>query len=147
MARELDLEQHVWFTGRISDDDTFRRYLCAADICVTPDPWSPYADRSTMIKNMEYMALGKPIVAFDLRENRASAQDAAVYVGGNDHHAFARALADLIDDPERRERLGRIGRERVESALARDHSIPGLLAAYQTVLGQLNSHDNRWEDA
>lgn len=134
LAGELEIEEWVWFTGKISDNEQFRRYLSTADLCVTPDPATPYTAQSTMIKMMEYMALGKATVAFDLRENRASAGDAAVYVPGNDPAAFAEAIAALMDDPARREEMGRIGRQRVESGLSWAHSVPHLLAAYEAVL-------------
>jgi hypothetical protein len=45
-----------------------RKVLSAVDLCVQPDPSSPLNDRSTMNKLMEYMALGKATVAFDLAE-------------------------------------------------------------------------------
>lgn len=134
LAGELAIEEWIWFTGKISDDELFRRYLSSADLCVTPDPSTPYAEHSTFIKMMEYMALGKPIVAFDLRENRASGGDAAVYVPNNDAAAFAQAIADLMDDPARREEMGRVGRQRVEAGLSWLHSVPHLLAAYDAVL-------------
>ncbi len=134
LAAELEIEQWVWFTGKISDDEIFRRYLSTADLCVTPDPATPYTQRSTFIKMMEYMALGKAIVAFDLRENRASGGEAAVYVPGNDPAAFAEAIAALMDDPVKREEMGRVGRERVETGLSWTHSVPHLLAAYEAVL-------------
>jgi glycosyltransferase involved in cell wall biosynthesis len=134
LATELQLDELVWFTGAIPDSDLLR-YLCAADICVDPDPSNPFNDRSSMIKMSEYMALGKPIVAFDLPEHRVTAQEAASYVSANDEAAFARALAELMDDPGRRARMGARGRERVETALAWPYSIPFLLQAYETLLG------------
>jgi glycosyltransferase involved in cell wall biosynthesis len=134
LAHELELDQHVWFTGRISDEDLLR-YLCTADICLDPDPSNPFTDRSTMIKMAEYMALGKPIVAFDLPEHRVTAEEAAVYVRPNDELEFARAIAALIDDPERRALMGAIGRERVAEKLQWDLSVPALIEAYERVLG------------
>lgn len=134
LAGELDLNAYVWFTGRISDEELCR-YLSTADICVDPDPSNPFNDRSTMIKMMEYMALGKPIVAFDLPEHRFTAQSAAVYVSPNDEMAFAQALAELIDDPQRREEAGRFGRHRVETELAWQYSVDNLLNAYQRLYG------------
>lgn len=131
---ELKLEPYVWFTGRISDGDRLSTLLSTTDICVDPDPYSPYADRSTMIKVMEYMALGKPIVAFDLTEHRFTAHDAALYVQPNDELAFARALARLMDDPALREQMGAAGRKRIEEELAWPFSAANLLRAYQTVM-------------
>jgi glycosyltransferase involved in cell wall biosynthesis len=89
-----------------------------------------------MIKALEYMAHEKPIVAFDLTEHRFSARDAAVYVKPNDELAFARAIADLMDDPERRAAMGKSGRERVEAELGWDQSVPNLLRAYESLLGK-----------
>jgi glycosyltransferase involved in cell wall biosynthesis len=133
LASELALDEYVRLPGFVFGDD-LQRYLCAADICVVPDPSNPYNDRSTMVKIMEYMALGKPIVAFDLPEHRFSAQQAAVYVPPNDELAFARALAQLMDDPDRRDALGAFGNRRIRTELAWDFSIPKLLAVYRNVL-------------
>jgi len=134
-ARELDISSYVWFTGRISDEDLLR-YLSAADICVDPDPANPFNDRSTMIKMMEYMALGKPIVAFDLPEHRVTAQDAAVYARPNDELDFARNIAWLMDHPEQRRERGRKGRERVETSLAWPHQASNLLEVYRSLDAQ-----------
>lgn len=133
LARELRLEKHVWFPGPVHGDRKFC-YLSAADICVDPDPGNEYNDRSTMIKMMEYMAYAKPIVAFDLPEHRVTAQNAALYAKPNDELAFAQALAQLMDDPEKRRAMGMFGRHRIESELAWHYSIPHLLAVYRRVL-------------
>jgi glycosyltransferase involved in cell wall biosynthesis len=132
LAMQLGLDAHVWFTGWISDADLIR-YLCTADIGVAPDPSNPFTDRSTMNKVMDYMALAKPVVAFDLPEHRVTAQAAALYVRPNDELAFARALAQLMDDPNRRQAMGAYGRRRVEEELAWRYSIPPLLAAYRSL--------------
>ena len=87
------------------------------DICVDPDPSSPLNDVSTWIKIMEYMAYGKPIVSFDLKETRFSAQTAALFVPPNDEVAFAKAIMTLMDDPGLRQTMGQFGRRRVENDL------------------------------
>jgi glycosyltransferase involved in cell wall biosynthesis len=133
LAARLGIDDFVWFTGRISDASTLVRYLSTADICVVPDPSNPYSDRSTMVKVMEYMAVGKPIVAFDLPEHRVTAQSAAVYVQPNDETKFAEALAALIDDPARRKRMGAFGRQRVNTQLAWCYSAPALLEVYRSL--------------
>lgn len=129
LAEQLGLKDRIWFTGFISDEEMIR-CLSSADLVVDPDPSNPFSDRSTMIKMMEYMALGKPIVAFDLPEHRVTAQASALYARANDERDFARCLAALMDDPERRQQMGRLGRERIERELAWPHQIPHLLAAY-----------------
>jgi glycosyltransferase involved in cell wall biosynthesis len=135
LARQLCLEEYVCFTGPMHGDDLLR-YLSAADICVDPDPANAYNDRSTMIKMMEYMALEKPIVAFDLLEHRVTAQQSAVYVTPNDEHAFAAALSELMDDAARRKAMGAFGRHRIETKLAWQYSVPLLLEAYRKILPQ-----------
>ena len=132
-ACRLGLDDCVQFTGFVFGEQ-LRSYLAAADICVDPAPSSPYGDRSTVFKIMEYMSLGKPIVAFDLPEHRFTAQQAAVYVPPNDERAFARAMAELVDDPQRRVALGVLGRHRIKTQLAWEYSIPNLLHAYGLVL-------------
>ena len=132
LCNELGLDDYVWFTGWVSDED-LNRYLWAADICADPDPANPFNDRSSMIKMTEYMARGKPIVAFDLPEHRFTAQEAAVYVRPNDELEFARALAQLMDDPQRRNEMGAFGRRRAIAELAWHHSVQNLLRAYRIV--------------
>ncbi|MFN8441135.1 MAG: glycosyltransferase family 4 protein [Caldilineaceae bacterium] len=132
-AVDLKLEEYVWFPGRISDADLLS-YLSTAQICVDPDPSNPFNDRCSMIKMSEYMALGKPIVAFDLPEHRVTAQEAALYAKANDELDFARQLAILMDDPQRRQLMGKLGRERVESVLAWSHQSKGLIKLYDQLL-------------
>ena len=99
-----------------------------------PDPSNPFNDRSTMIKLTEYMAVGKPIVAFDLPEHRFTAHESALFVRPNDERDFAEAIALLMDDPGHRLAMGALGRRRMETALAWHHSVPHLVAAYRAVL-------------
>jgi glycosyltransferase involved in cell wall biosynthesis len=133
LARVLELTEYVRFTGWV-DHSEVARYLSAMDICVAPEPSNPYYDNSTVIKMMEYMALAKPVVAFDLPEHRFTAQEAALYVRPNDELEFARGLAQLMDDPERRQAMGSFGRRRVERELAWCYSVPNLLDAYRAVI-------------
>nr|WP_307071873.1 MULTISPECIES: glycosyltransferase family 4 protein [unclassified Streptomyces] len=129
LSRDLGLEDQVEFTGRVPDADLVR-HLSTADVCLSPDPRNPLNDVSTMNKVLEYMAMGRPIVSFDLKEARVSAGDAALYAPANDESAFAGLVAVLLDDPERRARMGGIGRERIEGRLAWRNSQAALLAAY-----------------
>jgi glycosyltransferase involved in cell wall biosynthesis len=132
LSQTLELQDFVHFTGWI-DRTKVNSYICAADICVAPEPSNPYNDRCTVIKIAEYMAMGKPVVAFDLPEHRVTAQSAALYARPNEEKDFAQKLAMLMDDPALRQKLGQIGKERVETELAWPHQVKNLLAAYATI--------------
>ena len=127
LTRSLGLKDNIWFTGWISDREIYRRYLATSDICVSPEPSNPYNNQSTFVKVMEYMAAGKPIVAFDLCETRFSAQRSALYENGNDELEFALAIARLMDDPGLRLEMGETGQRRIREALAWQYSMPDLL--------------------
>lgn len=127
---ELKLNGHVEFTGR-APDELVGRIMSTADVGLSPDPKNPLNDVSTMNKTMEYMAFQLPVVAFDLRETRVSAGDAAVYARPNDVHEYARAIVDLLDDEGARIQLGKIGRERIERELAWKHQERAYLGVYQ----------------
>ncbi|MBB2749117.1 UNVERIFIED_ORG: glycosyltransferase involved in cell wall biosynthesis [Microbispora rosea subsp. rosea] len=133
LSHELGLSDMVEFTGRIPDEDLLR-YLSTADVCLAPDPYNPLNDVSTMNKIMEYMAMSRPIVSFDLKEARVSAGDAAVYAPPNDESEFAKLIALLLDDPEERRRMGEIGRARVGGPLSWENSRAALLAAYDAAV-------------
>jgi glycosyltransferase involved in cell wall biosynthesis len=133
LAQRLSLGDCVEFTGRIPDAELWE-IMSTADVCVNPDRANEMNDKSTMNKILEYMALGKPIVQFDLTEGRFSADESSAYARPNDTVDFARKLCELLDDPERRARMGAIGRSRVESGLAWHHQIPTLLKAYDTAM-------------
>ena len=135
LARRLDVADYVTFTGRAPDQTLFE-VLSTADVCVNPDRVNPMNDKSTMNKIMEYMAVGKPIVQFEVTEGRVSAGEASLYAAPNDPSDLADKILALLDDPERRARMGAFGRERVERELSWATQIEPLLSAYERVLGQ-----------
>ena len=131
MVRRKDLGDMVNFTGRVPDADLVA-ILSTADVCVNPDKPCEMNDISTMIKIMEYMALAKPIVQFDLKEGRFSAGAASLYADNQNQVAdFAAKIVWLLDNPSERERKGQLGRRRVEQELAWEYSVRNLLEAYQ----------------
>jgi glycosyltransferase involved in cell wall biosynthesis len=136
MASEIGVAEYVTFAGRTSDA-TLLNVLNTADVCVNPDKANEMNDKSTMNKIMEYMALGKPIVQFDLAEGRESARDASLYARPNDVRDFGEKLVALLDDPERRAAMGSYGRRRVLERLEWRRQIPTLLAAYDTLFEPL----------
>jgi glycosyltransferase involved in cell wall biosynthesis len=135
---ELRLNGHVEFTGR-APDDLVKKILSTADVGLSPDPKNPLNDVSTMNKTMEYMAFELPVVAFDLRETRVSAGEAAVYAQPNDVREYAKAIVDLMDDEARRARLGTIGRKRVEDELAWSHQEQAYLGVYERMTSNAGS--------
>jgi glycosyltransferase involved in cell wall biosynthesis len=140
MSETLGLGDCVRFAGRIPDEEVIA-LISSADVCVAPDPKDPLNDVSTMNKIVEYMALGKPVVAFDLHEARVSAGDAAVYATANDPVSFGQRIAELLSSPQQREQMGLIARKRFESSLAWETQRGRLLSLYAELLnGQCVSH-------
>jgi glycosyltransferase involved in cell wall biosynthesis len=139
MTLEMDLSDMVNFTGRIPDRQMLE-ILSTADVCVNPDKPCQMNDISTMIKIMEYMALGKPIVQFDSKEGRFSAKQASLYADTEDSvNDFANKIQWLLGRPGERRRMGEFGRRRVEEELAWKYSVQNLLAAYQKAFSKRKS--------
>jgi len=132
LAVQLGVSEYVTFTGRVADE-LLLRVLSTADVCVNPDRVNPMNEKSTMNKVLEYMALGKPIVQFDVTEGRVSAEAASLYAAPNDAVDFADKILTLLADPEQRKYRGDVGWRRVLSQLAWDYEIPKLISAYQRV--------------
>jgi glycosyltransferase involved in cell wall biosynthesis len=132
LAAQLGVAEFVTFTGRVPDGEMLTM-LNTADVCVNPDVANEMNDKSTMNKIMEYMALGKPMVQFDLTEGRCSAQGASLYAKKNDPVDMAERIVELLDDPDRRARMGAFARRRVDDELEWRHEAPRLLAAYEAL--------------
>lgn len=138
MVQDKSLGDMVNFTGRVPDA-LLLEVLSTADVCVNPDKPCQMNNISTMIKIMEYMALGKPIVQFDMKEGRFSADEASLYSdAGNRVADFADKILWLLDHPEERRRMGEFGRKRVQKELAWEYSVRNLLAAYEKAFGKVH---------
>jgi glycosyltransferase involved in cell wall biosynthesis len=139
IVRERNLGDIVKLTGRVPDVELME-ILSTADVCVNPDKPCQMNDLSTMIKIMEYMALGKPIVQFDLKEGRYSAQEASLYSKSENLVAdFAEKILWLLDHPAERQRMGEFGRVRVQGELAWQYSVGSLLGAYNRAFGKVGA--------
>lgn len=126
------LDDFVTFTGRV-DESTLREILSTADIGVNPDRASPYNDKSTMNKIMEYMAFALPIVQFDHTEGRFSSRDASLYARPDDTEDLGDKIIELAGDADSRRTMGAFGRRRVVEELSWEHEEPKLLAAYDAL--------------
>lgn len=128
MARKLNIAEHVEFPGRVPDDELMVR-LSTCEVCVNPDRKSKYNDKCTMNKILEYMALGKPVVQYDLVEGRRSAEDASLYARPDDIEDFGQKILELLSDPMRCAKMGEIGKRRMVEQLEWRHQKPKLLEA------------------
>jgi glycosyltransferase involved in cell wall biosynthesis len=135
LAKDLRLESLVEFTGRIPDDE-LTSILSTADVCLAPDPKNPLNDVSTMNKILEYMAMSRPIVSYDLKEARFSAGGAAMYATANDPHDFARCIESLLNNAPQRAAMGAEGLARLRERLSWEHSRQALLLVYERALGR-----------
>lgn len=132
LAASLGINDYVTFPGRLSDD-MLMEVLCTSDVCVNPDIVNEMNDKSTMNKIMEYMALGRPIVQFEMTEGRFSAQGASLYAEPNSPESLAIKILEILDDPAMASRMGQTGMNRVIESLQWKHEIPKLLQAYSIV--------------
>jgi glycosyltransferase involved in cell wall biosynthesis len=130
----LGIAEYVEFTGLVSDGRELGSIIASTDVCVSPDEANRMNDISTMNKVVEYMALGKPIVQFDLREGRVSAGEASLYAERNDVTSFAECIMRLVDDPDLCAVMGEAGRQRFQASLSWEAQVPQLLAAYKRAL-------------
>ena len=131
LARDFGISEKVWFTG-FQPHEQWRRLLASVDVCFVPDPASPLNEKSTMIKTMDYMALGKPVIAYDMVENRVSAGDAGLYAKPSEPRELARQFMSLVEDPNLRHRLGRNGQIRIRAELAWEYSAAALVNLYNS---------------
>lgn len=135
ISHEMGLDDIVEFTGRVSDEKLLD-YLNTADVCVNSDEYNAMNDKSTMNKILEYMALGKPIVQFDLTEGRYSAQKASLYAEPNNAEDMANKVIELLENPEKRKEMGEFGRNRVINELSWEHTSKALLEGYDRYFKQ-----------
>lgn len=127
---ELYLEQYLRFTGYIFDRQHIIDIIEETDICLEPAPKIAANSKSTFIKIMEYMAAGKPIVAFDMDETSYSTQGSALLIEPGKLLDFARAIMKLANEPDLRKQLGKYGSDRIATSLNWDNSAKELLRAY-----------------
>ena len=136
LSVQMGLDDIVTFTGR-APDAVMLDYLNTADICVNPDEYNAMNDKSTMNKVLEYMALGKPIVQFDLTEGRYSAREASLYAKPNDSVDMAKKIVSLLDDEEKRKKMSAFGRKRIVEELSWEHTSKVLLEGYEAFFAEM----------
>ena len=130
MCTRMGLDDCVEFTGRVPDQKLLD-YLNTAYVCVNSDTYNSMNDKSTMNKILEYMALAKPIVQFELTEGHYSAQEASLYAEQNNAKDMADKIVYLLENPDVRRKMGEYGRNRVVNELSWEHTSKALLEGYE----------------
>jgi glycosyltransferase involved in cell wall biosynthesis len=130
MVRRQGLEDVVDLPGE-ADDARLREYIATADVCVSVDKRNELNDRSTMIKVLEYLVMGKPVVQFPLLEMQRLCGDSTLYARDGDPIDLAIQIARLLDDSDLRREMGHRAAARAEDGLTWPHEVPGLLAAFR----------------
>ena len=129
LVHTLGIEDYVSFPGWLDEHDAFG-YLATADIGIEPN----LEDIVSPVKAMEYLAFGLPVVAFEARETRELAGHAAAYAPPRDVERFAELIDELLDDPDRRAHMGRLGRQLVEESIAWDRQAPVYVDVFHSLL-------------
>ena len=133
LAQDMGLNDYVDFYGRVSDQ-VLLDVLNTCDVCVNPDKPTEMNNLSTMNKIMEYMALKKPIVQYDLKEGRASAGKASLYAKNHDTLDFADKISWLLDHEQESREMAEYGYHRVLNQLSWEHESQKLIDFYAKVL-------------
>lgn len=116
LSKEMSVDPYVHFTGFIPYRDLYE-ILSTADLCVNPEFRDSFTDKSTMIKIMDYMVFGKPIIQYETTEGKVTAGDAAKYIKNNNEVEFAEAIIELLRDPAKRKKMGAVARQRIDEKL------------------------------
>jgi glycosyltransferase involved in cell wall biosynthesis len=137
LATESGVDDFVEFTGLLPHQEV-GPYMATADVCVAPDPLNPLNNKSTMIKILEYMAYGRPIVLYELEEGRRTAGEGALYARPNDATDFAIQIEKLLDSEQLRKNLGEFGRKRTREELNWKIQSARLVGAYASLVAASN---------
>lgn len=135
LSRTLKVDKYIKFTGFIPFDELYE-ILSTADLCVNPEFCNDFTDKSTMVKIMEYMTFGKPIVQFHTTEGKATAEDAAIYIKDNNETDFAKSIISLLEDPDKRKKMGDYAQKRIRDELCWDKQVVNLEKVYRRLLSK-----------
>jgi glycosyltransferase involved in cell wall biosynthesis len=132
LTQELNLGKSISFTGRMRRAEALQ-LLATCAICVQPDPKNPFNDSCLMVKTIEYMAIGKPVVAFDLKETRLNFENKLLYAKPNCYKSLALCILELVDDFQLRDKLGTQGKCFIQRTFMWQFSELSLLGVYETL--------------
>ncbi len=133
------LDGAVDLPGPVTDDDLLRAYIATADVCLSVDERNGMNDRSTMMKVLEYMAMGRPVVQFPLTEMQSICGDATAYARNADPDDLAKKIVELLDDADRRLKLGHAALERMRDGQMWPDQVPALVAGVNAAIERAQS--------
>jgi glycosyltransferase involved in cell wall biosynthesis len=140
LAADLKIEKWIHFGGWVARSELIK-YMKSADVCISPEPSSPLNDKSTFVKVIEYVASGKPIVAFALQETMITAGDAAIYANIDSIDELAGNLVKVLDNPQRQIIMQRVALKR-RKMLSWENSEKVFLSAYDGLLLKQDEFDD-----
>jgi glycosyltransferase involved in cell wall biosynthesis len=128
LIRELGIHDYVRFTGRI-DNQEFARYYAEATMAVIPSLYEGFG-----LPAGEAMACGTAVISTAGGALPEVVGDAGIIVPPADKQALENAILSLLNDPERCQRMGQAGRERVKSLFTWQHAAKRTVAVYQEAI-------------
>jgi len=131
LARELGIAERVTFPGRIPYDEV-PVWLSLGELALEPKMSATEAAG----KVLNYMALGLPVVAFDLPVMHEYLGEYGVYAPLGDAHAFAAQIQTLLDNPARARALGQALRQRAQQLYSWERAGQEIERVYAMVVGR-----------
>jgi len=132
LVRDLNLWNHIEFAGRIEDRE-FPLYYARSTLAVVSSIYEGFG-----LPAGEAMASGTPVVSTSGGALPEVVGDAGVLVPPADSGAMEKAILDLLDHPERREELSRMGYDRIHRNFTWKHAAEKIVSVYREAM-----HDHR----
>lgn len=129
-SKRLNIDHAVFFTGFLPQPQAIA-HVRNAGVCVSPFYPTPILKSTSPTKLIEYMALGKAVVANDHPEQRLVLEESQ---GGIcvpwEEAAFAAAIVDILSDPEKAQEMGESGRQYVNRYRTYNHIANKVVSEY-----------------
>ncbi|MBS0444564.1 MAG: glycosyltransferase family 4 protein [Proteobacteria bacterium] len=132
----VPIEQHPWSA------DTEAALLATIDVGIMPLPDGPWENGKCGYKLIQYMAVGRPVIASPVGVNRDIVTPAVGRLASSDEE-WARAVVELADDVSLRQMLGETARVRVLDEYSLQSTAPKILQILTQAAGSRLSVENR----
>lgn len=128
LIRQLGIGHLIHFTGRIDNGEFVRQYA-RATVAVVPSVYEGFG-----LPVGEAMACGVPVISTTGGALPEVVGDAGILVPPADHQALARAIGEILDNPQRAGDLGLAGYQRVQKHFTWSKAAENTVAAYREVI-------------